>query len=64
MQALGQAAESNAARGQVVDDGEHVLRVVTESVELPDGEDVAKAVTELQLAGRPALPLPCICDWR
>ena len=43
VQALGDAAESDPARCQAVDDGEHVLGVAPESVELPDREHVAFA---------------------
>ena len=43
MQTFGEAAESDPARGQVIDDGEDVLGVAPESVQLPDGKDVALA---------------------
>jgi hypothetical protein len=43
VQALGDAAESDSARSQVVDDGEHVLGVASKSVEFPDNENVAFA---------------------
>jgi hypothetical protein len=43
MQTLGEAAESDPARGQVVDDGENVLGVASEAVQFPDGEHIAFA---------------------
>jgi hypothetical protein len=38
VQALGEAAESDPSRRQLVDDGENVLGIASESVQFPDGE--------------------------
>ena len=43
MQTLGEAAEADPARRQLVDDGEDVLGVAPEAVELPDREHVTFA---------------------
>ena len=43
METFGQAAEPDPTRSQVVDDGENVLRVASEAVQFPDGEDVTFA---------------------
>ena len=57
MQTFGHAAEPDAARSQVVYDGEDVLRVATEPIQLPDGQHVAfaeviEAGVKLGAAGR------------
>jgi stage V sporulation protein SpoVS len=43
VEALGQAAKADAARGQLLDDGEDMLGIATEPVELPHREDIAFA---------------------
>jgi hypothetical protein len=41
VQPLGEAPEADAASGQLLDDGEDLLCVASEAVELPHREDVA-----------------------
>lgn len=43
VQALGEAAEPDPARGELLDNGQDVLGVATQAVELPDGEHVTFA---------------------
>ena len=43
VQTLGETAEPDPARSQLVDDGENVLGVASEAIELPDREHVAFA---------------------
>jgi hypothetical protein len=43
VQTFGDAAESDPSGSELVDHGENVLGVVSEAVELPDGEHVAFA---------------------
>ena len=43
VQTFCQATESDPARGELLDDGEHVLGVASEAIQFPDGEHVAFA---------------------
>jgi hypothetical protein len=54
---FGEATESDSARGQLVDDGKNMLRVASEPIQLPHGENVAfaevvQAGLKLRSAGR------------
>src|SRR6185312_831656 len=60
VKALGEAAESDSARGQLVHYGKNALGVASEAVKLPDGEHVAFAEMMFRAASRRTR---CLMGW-